>query len=716
MPRPQPNPAMGAGFTPNPAMNQNTQNQQTMGGQAPNDNTQNQQAMGGQTPNDNTQPDAADNKTIIKQEAQSFWQFVKDVFFRKNPTPDVGKDGAFVLSAEQIRQAVAWKRDPIRQLISYYRSTLIIVGVFSIFVNILLLVPPIFMMQIYNRVLGSANISTLVSMTAIAIFLMGFQSLLEAIRLRVMGRVGAYINYAMQDSVFESAFINNLMRNRPVGSGAIRDMELVRTFITSPLVFVVYDTPWSFMFLAILFYVHPIMGFFALGGMLAVFILAVMTELASKTPFLNAATYSNQASQFIDTSLRNTDVLQSMGMMRPLQKKWRENYEPNVNLMTKAQDTVSTLSTMSRSLRLLLQSLVLGLASYLVLTDQLSPGLIIACSIIVGKVLQPIDMAISGWRSFSTARFAYQRLSAMLTQFPPNIENELRLPRPKGVVSVEELVGSPPGAERAILQGISAAFEPGTVTAIVGPSGAGKTTFAQFLCGVWRPLRGFVRIDGADINSLNPNDRPNFIGYVPQTVELFEGSVAENIARFDNVDMDKIVAMAELANCHEIIMRLDKNYETNIGIDGVKLSAGQRQKIALARALYADPAVIVMDEPNSNLDSAGEVALLNVITALKQAGRTVVFITHNTKLLSVADRMMVIMDGRVAAFDETTKILPAYLQQQTQQQQGMGKNPATMPAMMQQASGKPQGQVLGQMAGGGQGAGIKKPLDHISLR
>ncbi|MDI9313135.1 MAG: type I secretion system permease/ATPase [Hydrotalea sp.] len=641
-------------------------------------------------------------------DVESLWNFLKDIFLNKRPRPEITSDGNFVLSAKHIRQSVQWKRDPIRQLISYYRSTLITIGFFSVFINVLMLVPPIFMMQIYNRVLGSANTSTLVSMTAIAIFLMGFQSMLEAIRLKIMGRIGAYINFAMQDSVFESAFLNNLMRNRPVGSGAVRDMEQVRMFITSPLIFVIYDTPWAFMFLGILFYINTVMGIFALVGMVLVFILAVMTEVASKTPFRNSATYSNQASQFIETSLRNTDVLQAMGMMRSMQKKWRENYEPTVNLMTKAQDTVATLSTLSRSLRQLLQSLVLGLASYLVLTDQLSPGLIVACSIIVGKVLQPVDMAIGGWRSFSTARFAYLRLSTMLSQFPPNIDNELRLPRPKGIVAVEELVGSPPGATRPIIQGISAQFMPGTVTAVVGPSGAGKTTFAQFLCGVWRPMRGFVRIDGADINNLNPNDRPNFIGYVPQTVELFEGSVAENIARFQTPDMERVVAMAELANCHEIIMRLDKNYETDIGIDGVKLSAGQRQKIALARALYTDPAVIVMDEPNSNLDTAGEVALLNAITALKQAGRTVIFITHNTKLLSVADMMMVMQDGKMVAMAETEKILPMYLQQQTKQQQGGAGTPGGMPAgMMMPAGGMPGGmpaQMMGQLAqmmGGG---------------
>ncbi|MCX8516450.1 MAG: ABC transporter transmembrane domain-containing protein, partial [Alphaproteobacteria bacterium] len=436
------------------------------------------------------------------------------------------------------------------------------VGGFSFFINLLTLVPPIFMMQIYNRVLGSANTDTLISMTVIAVFLMGFQSMLEAIRLKIMGRIGAYINFGLQDSVFESAFLNNLMRNRPVGSGAVRDMEQVRMFITSPLIFTIYDTPWAFFFLWVLFYIHPIMGIFALVGMILVFILAVMTEVASKGPFRDSANYANRASQFIETSLRNTDVLQAMGMMRPLQKKWRDTYEPTVNLMTKAQDAVATLSTLSRSLRMLLQSLVLGLASWLVLTNQLSPGMIVACSIIVGKVLQPVDMAIGGWRSFSTARFAYMRLSTLLSQFPPELLSEIRLPKPKGIVTTEELVGAPPGATRAIIQGISAQFMPGTITAIVGPSGAGKTTFAQFLCGVWRPLRGFSRIDGADVNTLNPHDRPNFIGYVPQMVELFEGSVADNIARFGDVDMERVVAAAELADCHDLVMRLEKNYET----------------------------------------------------------------------------------------------------------------------------------------------------------
>ena len=565
-----------------------------------------------------------------------------------------------ILSSKDIRSQLNLGKDPLKKLLLSFIKSLLAVGFFSSIINILMLISPIYMMQIYDRVLASANYNTLVSLTAISVFLLTFLAILEIIRNRIMARVGAYMNYLLQNTLFESIFLHNLKKKSLEGNDALRDIETIRQFLCSPTLFGFYDAPWACFFFFLVFLMHPWLGIVALIGGGVIFLLAIANDFFSRQIMMDASFYQKRSSLFLESSLRNSDVLKAMGMHENLQQSWRKNYEPSIMMQTTANDRLSFIASVSKTFRFLIQITSLGVGGYLALQNEITPGVMIASSIILGRALAPIEISIQGWRSFIQSRLAWKRLYKLIAENPPEILSNLELPKPKGDIVVEELYSAPPNSTQTILFNINATFQPGTITALIGPSGCGKTTLAQNLVGVWKAIKGNVRIDNMDITQLRPQDRFDYIGYLPQNVELFDGTIAQNIARFSEVDYDRVMNATKLVDCHHLVMHLEKHYDTEIGINGANLSAGQRQRIGLARAIYTLPSFLVLDEPNSNLDTEGEIALAKSLDYLKRTGMTIILITHNARLMTIVDNGLVLKNGTIVAHDSIDKIMQQF--------------------------------------------------------
>ncbi|NRA87868.1 MAG: type I secretion system permease/ATPase, partial [Rhizobiales bacterium] len=409
-------------------------------------------------------------------------------------------------------------------------------------------------------------------------------------------------------------------------------------------------------YLLIVYIMHPLLGSIALGAAILIFITAIMAEFFSRSPLKEASEQGAKASSFAETSLRNASAIKAMGMINHIGETWRKNHADMINGQTTASNRISILMGWSKAFRIIVQIFILAAGGYLAIGQEITPGIIIAASIITGRALAPVEQAIGSWRGFVSARAARKRLQTML-MLSENDDENIRLPKPKGNVSVERLVGSPAGVQKTILKGINFSLNAGEVLAIIGNSASGKTTLMQFLAGVWAPNQGNVKIDGAEVYNLHTEDRAGFIGYLPQDVELFEGSVKQNIARFTKFNDEDVIKAAKAANCHELILALPQGYETDIGGGGSHLSGGQRQRVGLARAFFDSPAVILLDEPNASLDTKGEMALAAAINAMKQQNITVIIISHAMNLLQHSDKLLLIEDGSVHKFGPTKQIL-----------------------------------------------------------
>ena len=551
-------------------------------------------------------------------------------------------------------------KDELSQMLYRSRSAFLIVGFFSILINMLMLVSPIYMLQLYDRVLASGSVETLIALTVIALFLLSMLALLEIVRQRVMVRVSMLMSDDLSDRVFYSLFNNHLVRTRAT-SQPIRDLEAVRQFITTPSLFAFFDAPWVPFFIFLVFWMHVLLGAVAVFGTIVIFCLAIATELVSRRLLKQAGAYSAQSSHFAESSLKNADVLQAMGMLRGLQKKWRKMRDPGVALQASASERLGMLLGISKAFRFSLQVAILGVGGYLALSQIITPGVMIAASIIMGRALAPVELGISGWRGFVAARGAYIRLRRLLLATPKEIEG-IELPRPEGRLDVSGVFAGPPGVRAAIVKGVQFSLEPGELCGIIGPSAAGKTTLGRLIVGVWPPQNGSLRLDGAEISQWKPEDRGQYIGYLPQDIELFGGTVADNIARYEeNYEPANVLEAAALAGCHELILRLPKGYETEIGEGGNMLSGGQKQRIGLARALYRKPSLIVLDEPNSNLDPEGNNALLAAVLKMKERKTTQIIIAHNLDVLTRADKILVLRNGQPEAFGPAREVLERFL-------------------------------------------------------
>ena len=563
------------------------------------------------------------------------------------------------MSAMPKRPGAAPKEsDELGTALRALRNALLTVAVFSGFINVLMLSPAIYMLQVYDRVLGSRNETTLLVLSVLVVGAFLFMAALEAVRGWVLVRVGARLDSQLNARVFTAAFERNLRRPGSNTAQPIHDLNTVRQTLTGAALLAAFDAPWLPIYLVVIFLMAPALGWFATGGALLLLILAVINERVSKPKLDEAQKFSLQSHHALTNNLRNAEVIEAMGMLPHIRRRWYDLHRQQIQTQAKASDLAAVLSGATKFVRIALQSLVLGFGALLVLEGQLTPGMMIAASILAGRALAPVELLVGNWKQIVSGRQAYARLRELLDVHPPRREG-MSLPAPRGQVSVEAASAVAPGTQRLILKNLSFSITPGDVVAIVGPSASGKSTLARLLVGIWPAVTGSVRLDGASVFDWNKDELGPHLGYLPQDIELFDGTVAENIARFGRVDPEKVVEAARRVDMHEQILRLPQGYDTPLGTDGSNLSGGQRQRIGLARALYGDPSFIVLDEPNSNLDESGERALVEAIRALKSGRKTVVLITHRMSTLSAADKLLVLADGVLTAFGPRDEVLKA---------------------------------------------------------
>ena len=544
---------------------------------------------------------------------------------------------------------------PLNHAVSAARSALIPAGIFSLFINMLALVSPLYMLQVYDRVLSSRNLMTLLFLTIIAVFLYLVYGSLEGLRSRVLVRGGARFENVLRTPLFETTFAAMLGRKSgTVEAQPFRDADMVREFVTGSAMLAFFDLPWVPLFIAASFLLHPIFGWLAIGSGILTLIFTIINEYSTKKLLHRATQASISAHADVSATLRNSEVMRAMGMTPGLKDRWAERRDEQIVWQAVASDRGSALMAGLKSFRQIVQVLILGVGGYLCLEGELSAG--VAASIIVGRALAPIELAVSQWKVFQGARGAWGRLQDLFRQIP---QNQLRmpLPAPKGDIRVEQIVAAAPGERTPILRGVSFQIEKGDALAVIGPSAAGKSSLIRVLLGVWPAHAGTVRFDGFEVNHWNPNDLGPHIGYLPQDVELFAGTVAQNIARFREAEHGDVISAAELAGVHEMVQHMPNGYDTQIGEGGHALSGGQRQRVGLARALFGKPAIVVLDEPNANLDSTGESALVAAIRYLKQAGSTVIFVTHKTNMLTLADKVLLMEQGAVRLYGERDEVL-----------------------------------------------------------
>lgn len=548
------------------------------------------------------------------------------------------------------------KNSELKEAILASKKSFIIVGFFSLFINLLMLVPPLYMLQLYDRVLTSRSEDTLIMLTLIVVVLFITMALLEIVRSKILVRVGNKLDNILSKRVFDSLF--DLANKQPgkESSMPLRDLTQIRQFMTGNGLFAFFDAPWMPIYIAVLFMFHPLFGYFAIFAAIVLVILTILNEYDTKEKLQEANIMNQVSTSYVDSNLRNAEVINAMGMKANIQALWREKYYAFLNAQNEASDKAGIWSNIAKSMRMLFQSLMLGLGGYLAIQAEVSAGMMIAGSIIMGRALAPLDLIIGSWKGFSSARTSYHRLDGLLENFPKDKEY-MKLPAPEGEILLEGVVVIPPNAQQPSVRGISMKINKGDIVGIVGPSAAGKSSLARVILGLWPLAAGKARLDKADIYQWDKVDLGQYIGYLPQDIELFEGTISQNISRFSEVDSAKVVEAAQKAGVHEMILRLPEGYDTKIGIGGASLSGGQRQRIGFARAIYNNPVLVVLDEPNSNLDDQGEAALVKAIRTLKESNTTVIIITHRPSILQVTNKLAVIRDGLLEAFGDTNDVL-----------------------------------------------------------
>jgi PrtD family type I secretion system ABC transporter len=515
------------------------------------------------------------------------------------------------------------------------------------------------MLQVYDRVLRSRSESTLVLLTLITIGLLLVMAGLDLLRSRIMMRVGARLEGVLGGRVFAAICERQLQMPGAQRTQPLNDLSTLRQFVSGSGLFVLFDLPWTPIFLVFLYFVHPLLGLTALLGVVVIFGLTLASEMLNRHRLAQAGAEHIAGLSFTETSLRNAEVLGAMGMLPAVRRRWLERHARATVLQMQAGDLAGGLTAASKFVRVMLQTTMLGAGALLAIEGMISPGMMIAASIVGGKALAPVEMAVANWSSFVNARLAYGRLDALFRAVPSRPEG-MELPQPKGRLTFEGVFAVPPGGSTPVIKGVSFAVEPGEVVGIIGPSAAGKSTLAKLMTGVWLPSAGKVRIDGVDVQTWPRERLGPYIGYLPQDIEMLEGTAAENIARFGEVDGIKVVEAARLAGVHDMILHLPAGYDTSVGETGAGLSGGQKQRLALARALYGSPALYIFDEPNSNLDEEGEASLVEAIRLLREGGRTVLVIAHRPSVLAHADKVLVLRDGVMAAFGPRAEVLARF--------------------------------------------------------
>lgn len=536
------------------------------------------------------------------------------------------------------------------------------VGLLSALVNILYLTGSLFMMEVYDRVLPSRSLPTLVALFAIVVVLYAFQGLFDGLRGRLLVRISDRLDQVLSSKIYD-AMIGLQLRLPVSGRQAqpLRDLDTIRSFLSGSGPTALFDLPWLPFYIAICFAFHFWLGVTALAGAVILTIFTLMTELVSRRPVEEAAGHASRRNRLAETSRRNADIIAVMGMAPFLRERWQADNRAFVREQRSASDVSSGFGVASKVLRMLLQSGILAVGAWLVINDQATPGIIIAGSILSARALAPVDLAIANWKGFIAARQSRRRLEKTLALLP-DAAARMDLPAPKALLSVERVVAVPPEATEPVLQDIALSLTAGSGLGVIGASGSGKSSLARLLVGLWRPLKGSIRLDGATLDQWPASALARHIGYMPQSIELLDGTIAENIASFDpEATSDKIIAAAHGARIHDLVVSLPDGYSTEVGETGRQLSAGQKQRIALARALYGDPFLVVLDEPNSNLDSEGEDALTAAILGVRERGGVVIVIAHRPSALFAVDKVLMLADGRQQAFGPKEEVLAKVL-------------------------------------------------------
>jgi ATP-binding cassette subfamily C protein len=549
-------------------------------------------------------------------------------------------------------------RSPVAAALFACRGAFVAVFLFSGMINVLLLSGSLFMLQVYDRVLPSRSVPTLVGLAVLVAVLYSFQGILELVRGRILTRIGASLDEELSAQVF-AATIELPLRTRAMADGLqpVRDLDQLRAFLSGSGPGALFDLPWMPLYLGLCFVFHFWIGFTALVGAIILVSLTLLTEALARAPSREAGGAGAQRLALAEASRRNIEVLRAMGMSRRLGTLWSAANSKHLAAQQRTSDVTGGIGAVSKVLRMVLQSGVLAVGAYLVINQEATGGIIIASSILVSRALAPVELTIANWKGFLAARQSWRRLTALLGPLT-DAQAPLALPQPEATLAVEGLSVAPPGQQRLVVQDMTLKLAKGQGLGIIGPTASGKTSLARAIVGVWQPARGKVRLDHAALEQWTPEALGRHIGYLPQDVELFAGSVAENIARFEEKpEPATIIAAARNAGVHELILRLPEGYETRIGEAGMELSGGQRQRVALARALYGDPFLVVLDEPNSNLDSDGEEALTQAILGVRSRGGIVIVIAHRPTALNAVDLVLAMASGRAVAFGPKDEVL-----------------------------------------------------------
>ncbi|MEQ6249259.1 type I secretion system permease/ATPase [Sulfitobacter sp. HNIBRBA3233] len=548
-------------------------------------------------------------------------------------------------------------REELRQVRKRSRGLYWSVGLFSAFANLLMLTGPMYMLQVYDRVLGSGSQETLVALSLLVVFLYAVMGILDYTRGRIMARVGARFQDDLDRRVFDAVVRKSAIAPDVKTSASLGDLEAVQRLITSPVLTAAFDLPWTPIFFAGIFLFHPFLGYLALVGAAILIAITIANQLLSRGAQARAGVAGQQATAMADQIRTEAEMVQAMGMRDAAFTRWQKARSQALSDHVRATDVGGTFTSMTKTLRLFLQSAMLGLGAYLVLRNELTPGAMIAGSILLGRALAPVEMGLNQWPVVQRGIAGWNNLAVLLGTVPPE-GARTALPRPKAKLVAKNLTVVPPGEKQASLKSINFSVEPGQAVGVIGPSGAGKTTLARTLTGVWRPAGGSVRLDGAALEHYGTETLGLHIGYLPQRVTLFDGTIAQNIARLADVPDDaKVVEAAKLAAAHEMILELPQGYDTLVQAGQVRLSGGQMQRIGLARALYGEPVILVLDEPNSNLDNVGSQALNRAIRELKDSGRSVLIMAHRPAAIQECDTLLVLDSGMRMAFGPKDEVL-----------------------------------------------------------
>jgi len=544
-----------------------------------------------------------------------------------------------------------------------YKKIFKSVGVFTAAMNLLLLVPSIYMLEVYDRVLTSRNEFTLLMLSLIIFLLLIVYAALDAIRSHTVIEVGKNIDAELNHRTYTAAFEQNLKTKGGNAGQALNDLTTIRQFVTGPSLYAFFDAPWFPFYLIVIFLFNFWLGVFSTICVIILIMLAYLNEASTHRPLAQASTLSVHSSNMAGNNLRQAEVIESMGMLPALRERWFKIHSQFLEQQALASQRAASLSATTKFFRTLMQSLALGFAAFLVINNLLSPGMMIAATILLGKATSPVEMVIGSWKQWRGTVSAYERLKKLLADNPPRAIG-MSLTRPEGYLSMDAVFATPPGAKHAVLKNVSFDISPGDILGVIGPSAGGKSTLARVSVGIWPSTLNPARLDGADVYRWNKDELGPAIGYMPQDIEVFPGTVSENIARFTKFKSEDVIDAAKSAGVHDMILQFPEGYDTLIGDGGIGLSGGQKQRLAFARALFGEPSLVVLDEPNSNLDEAGEAALVFAIRSLQSRNATVMVITHRIPILQITTKLLLLQEGVIRMFGPTGEVMQA-IQKQT---------------------------------------------------